>query len=285
MEIEAAGWKVCRFERGGDLSRAARGADVIVNAAHPGDYTRWAAEQPALTARVIQAVRVSGATLIQPANVYVFGQTAPERFAADTPHAATNPLGRLRIRMEQDLRDADIPVILLRAGDFLDTEASGNWFDKVMAPSLAKGVLTWPGDPEVPHAWAFLPDVARAALQLAEIRADLPRFADIPFGGHALSGRQMAALAAQVLGRPVRLRRMPWWPIRLLTPVWPLARHLLEMRYLWDKPHRLDDAALRAALPGFRPTDPATALARALAPLAPKPKAPDHGRNRAARAG
>ena len=49
-----AGWTVRLFDRKTDsLPDAAYGADIIVNAAHPGDYTRWTAEQPALTASVV----------------------------------------------------------------------------------------------------------------------------------------------------------------------------------------------------------------------------------------
>ncbi|WP_305970161.1 MULTISPECIES: epimerase [unclassified Mameliella] len=262
-----AGWRVTLFDRGqDDLAQAARGVDIIVNGWNPA-YTDWATQVPGLTEQVIAAARASGATVIVPGNVYVFGKDAPEAFDPGVPHAARNPLGRVRIEMEQTYRDAGIPVILLRAGDFLDTAASGNWFDLQMAPSLKKGVLTYPGDPAVPHAWAFLPDMARAAVALAERREMLPRFAEVNFPGYTLTGQDMAGLIGGTLKRQVRVKRMAWWPVRLAALVWPLGAKLVEMRYLWDKPHHLTKDSFDALLPDFRSTPVDDALAAAVAPV------------------
>ncbi|MCR8548273.1 epimerase [Salipiger sp. P9] len=265
-----AGWEVSLYQRGTDLMAAARGADVIVNGWNP-PYHLWAAELPGLTDRVIAAARVSGATVLQAGNLYVYGAGSPECLSVDTPHRARNPLGRLRIRTEAQLRAAGVKVILLRAGDFLDTEPSGNWFDRILAPKLAKGVLTYPGAPEIPHAWAFLPDVGRAALALAERRGDLPSFTEVLFPGSPLSGRDIAAHLETITGHDVALRGFSWWPLHLARPVWPMAGDLLEMRYLWNMPHRLDPAPFRALLPEFRTTPAEEALRAATAHLMDPP--------------
>lgn len=262
-----AGWHIRLFDRASDdLAQAAQGADVIVNGWNPA-YRDWAAQVPVLTQQVIAAARTAGATVIVPGNVYVFGKDAPEAFGPNTPHDARNPLGRIRVDMEAAYRTSGVPVILLRAGDFLDTAASGNWFDLQMAPSLRKGVLTYPGNPDVPHAWAYLPDMARAVVALAERREHLPRFADIAFPGLTLTGREMAAQCGKILDRPVRIRRMAWWPLRLVSPVWRKGAKLLEMRYLWDKSHHLSRDKFDALLPDFVETDVAEALASAIAPV------------------
>jgi nucleoside-diphosphate-sugar epimerase len=258
------GWTLQRFDRqNDDLDRAAEGADLIVNGWNP-PYPDWAAQLPGQTAAIRRAAERSGATVLVPGNVYVFGPEAPERLGSDTPHRAHNPLGRLRIEMEQSWRDSNVQVILLRCGDFLDDAASGNWFDRVMAPKLTKGSLTYPGRPDIPHAWAYLPDVARAAADLVERREALPRFAEIPFPGHTLTGQALGELCAAALGRPVRIAPFAWWQLALAMPVWPMARHLREMRYLWDMPHRLEAETLAASLPDFRASSPAEAVASAV---------------------
>jgi nucleoside-diphosphate-sugar epimerase len=259
-----AAWQVRGFDRASDsLPEAAQGADLIVNGWNP-TYDRWAAELPGLTAQVIGAAKASGATVLIPGNVYVFGAEAPEEFGPSVPHGATNPLGRLRAEMEASYRASGVRTIVLRAGDFIDTEGSGNWFDRVVAARLDSGILTYPGPLDVPHAWAYLPDVARAAVELAAMREDLPRFAEIPFPGYTLTGRELAQACAAALGRPVRARQMAWWPIQAARPVWPMARHIVEMRYLWDKPHRLEGETFRRFLPDFRETPMKEALAHAL---------------------
>jgi nucleoside-diphosphate-sugar epimerase len=263
-----AGWRVRLFDRAADrLPEAAIGADVIVNGWNP-TYDRWGDLLPVLTDTVIEAARASGATVIQPANVYVYGASAPETLGPDTPHAARNPLGRLRIEMEARLVAAGIPVILLRAGDFIDTDASGNWFDRVLLAKLPKGRLDYPGDPDVPHAWAWLPDLGRAAVALAERRAALGRVEEVLFPGYALTGRDLTRLVGAAAGRPLRLARFAYWPLQLARPFWPLAGGLLEMRYLWTMPHRLDGTRFARQVPGFRETPVEDAIAAALAGLA-----------------
>lgn len=262
--FRTAGWRVRTFDRATDsLPEAVLGADLIVNGWNP-TYDRWAAELPGLTAQVIGAAKASGATVLIPGNVYVFGAEAPDLFGPSVPHGAKNPLGRLRIEMEAAYRAAGVRTIVLRAGDFIDTEGSGNWFDKVIAAKAASGVLTYPGPLDVPHAWAYLPDMARAAVALAEMRGELPVFADIPFPGYTLTGRELVDACAAALGRPIRARQMAWWPIQAARLVWPMARHLLEMRYLWEKPHRLERRSFERLLPEFRETALEDALARTL---------------------
>lgn len=259
-----AGWQVQRFDRKRDnLRMAAQGVDVIVNGWNPL-YPDWATQVPALHDQVIEAAKSSGATVILPGNVYVFGARTPSPWNSASPHQAENPLGQSRIRMEEAYRASGVQVILLRAGDFIDTSASGNWFDAVLTKRLARGRFTWPGDPDIPHAWAWLPDLARAAVGLAERRAQLPAWSDIPFPGYTLSGREMAAALNQVLAREVQLRRMSWLPLQLLRPVLPMARCLLEMRYLWDTPHSLAGDEFSQVLPGFQATPVQDALARAM---------------------
>lgn len=261
QSFETAGWAVRRFKRGTDLMQAAQGADVIVNGWNPA-YTDWARDLPGLTAQVIKAARASDATVIIPGNVYVFG--APGTWGPDTPHKAQNPMGRLRIEMEQTYRESGVQVINLRAGDFIDTEASGNWFDLIMTKTFAKGVFTYPGAPDARRAWAYLPDVARAAVALAEKRTQLPQYSDIPFPGYTLSGHDLCDAISNATGKPQRVKRMAWWPIRMAGLVWPMGRRLVEMSYLWSMPHQLDPTRFHDLLPDFKPTDLTTALRTAL---------------------
>ncbi|TMV07135.1 epimerase [Ruegeria sediminis] len=259
-----SGWSVRGFDRRTDnLMIAAQGADVIVNAWNP-PYPDWASQLPGLHRKVIEAAAASGSTVIVPGNVYVFGAGTPGPWSGATPHQARNPLGRIRIEMEEGYRASNVRTIILRAGDFIDTETSGNWFDRVMIKPLARGRFIYPGDPDVPHAWGYLPDLARAAVALAEMRGELPRFADVPFAGYTLTGRQIAEALSRNTGREVSVARMKWWPVQLARPFWRLAPHLIEMRYLWNTPHCLDGTFFDTLVGDFVQTDIEAALRTAI---------------------
>ncbi|SPJ30450.1 sugar nucleotide-binding protein [Falsiruegeria mediterranea] len=259
-----AGWTVKPFDRKSDsLNLAAQGVDVIVNGWNPA-YPDWAKSVPGLHAQVIEAARLSNATVIVPGNVYVFGADTPAPWSEARPHKAQNPLGRIRIEMERAYAASGVRTIILRAGDFIDTQASGNWFDMIMAKKLSSGRFVYPGDPSIDHSWAYLPDLCRAAVQLAEMRYDLPRFCDVPFPGYNASGLELAQHLSVLLGRDVAIKRMNWLPIKILQPVWPMARCLVEMSYLWRTAHSLDGTRFHELLPEFQETPVEQALASAI---------------------
>jgi nucleoside-diphosphate-sugar epimerase len=246
-----AGWEVRKFKRGQEgMATAAKGADVIVNGLNPQNYKDWVTELPKIAQQVVGAAKASGATIIQPGNVYNYGAQQGE-WGADTPHRATTKKGRARIEMERILRESNVQVILLRAGDFLDTKNSGNFFD-FLTSKLGKGQFIYPGQASIPHAWAFLPDMARAAVSLAEMRRQLGPFEDVPFAGLTARGEELRAALAKQTGRKVALKPFPWLFMKLASPFWLLAREMQEMRYLWDLPHSLSSARLHTLLPGFK---------------------------------
>lgn len=267
-----AGWRVKVFDRSvDDLQEAARGVDVIVNGWNPL-YPDWLEHVPRLTAQVIAAAKAVDATVIVPGNVYVYGPDSPGVWGVSTAHRATNRLGEIRRNMERDYQQSGVRTILLRAGDFIDTEASGNWFDMILTKHIAKGKLTYPGARDLDHAWAYLPDLARAAVMLAQNRDQLNQFEDVPFAGFTLSGEQLAAALAEVIGRPVRIKAFDWWLLKLVSVVWKLAPYLLEMRYLWATAHQLDGARFGELLPDFEATDIHIALRNALPQVVVRPQ-------------
>ncbi|MGR3722745.1 epimerase [Abyssibius alkaniclasticus] len=275
-----AGWQVRRYKRGGDIAAAALGVDVVVNAMNPPGYRNWAKFQPEIAALGLKAARVSGATLLVPGNVYNFG-TAAAPWGVNTPQRPQTRKGRIRVAMEQSLRDAtDVQVIILRGGDFIADGGGQGVFGLVVAKQLGKGVVTAMGDMNAAHAYAYLPDMARAAVELAAARASLPRFADIPFAGHRLSIRQIADTYAALLNRSMRIKPFGWWMLRLASPFMVLARELLEMRYLASHPHWMENTELRRYLPDFKPTTTEAMLSAAMpASLAPHPARPADARS------
>jgi len=278
----AAGWRVCAQMRRAPaiplpvgvtpvicdaldtaaLIDAAHGADVLINALNP-DYTRWDTLVPPLAASVLAVARASGATLMLPGNVYNFGAELPPVLTETTPEVANTDRARIRIALEQQMREAaanGVRSIVIRAGDFFGG-GPGSWFDLVIAKDLGKGRVTMPGPAEVPHAWAYLPDLARVFVAVATRRAELAPFETLHYAGETLTGAELHRAIEAVCGRTLKRAQLPWWALRLASPVVPMCRALVQMRYLWLRPHRLDDQRLR----GLIGEPPRTPLDRALA--------------------
>lgn len=250
--FRAAGWQVRSYRRGTDMAAAARGAELIVNGLNSPMYHDWARLIPEITGNVLAAARASGARVLVPGNVYVYGDQ-PGPWGPETPQRPVSRKGAIRAEMEARYHaaaEAGQRVIVLRGGDFVDPAAPGTIWRMVMLKRVAQGRLTAMGRPEVRRAYAWLPDMARAAVALAEL-PDLPDFADVPFAGQAVSLTDIAATLQWRTGRSYRIGRFPWWALRLAAPVWELGRELGEMRYLYDLDHALDPAPMARLLPGF----------------------------------
>lgn len=242
-----------------DIARWAGRADVVVHALNP-PYPRWQAEAlPALEHGMALARRM-GARLLLPGNVYGFGRNLPARLDARTPVPAIGQgqthKGGLRAAMEDRLRGAalqgELRSTVIRAGDFFGA-GRGTWFDLCVVRSLAKGRLAYPGPLELEHAWAWLPDLARGFVQVAEAsrRGSLTDFEDLPWPGFSPTGRALLeaveSAAADLGCAPPsgrwRQGAFPWWFIRSTGWAWPTGRELAEMAYLWQRPHRLEGEA------------------------------------------
>ena len=259
----------------------AAGAEVVVHALNPSNYTLWKAQLLPMARQGMDIAEHLGARFALPGNVYNFGAAMPATLNDRTPQWPTTDKGRLRVQFEDELRlrAPRLRSFILRAGDFFGA-GSGAWFDQMVAKSAAKGSLVYPGPRGVAHAWAYLPDMARAMVGLAELDT-LPDHVDIPFEGYTLTGTQLmdgieAVARADGLGggRPFKRGGAPWPVLTLMSWFMPLWREILEMRYLWNTPHGLDGRALARLLPAFRATPLPDALRASLAEMgiAPSPR-------------
>jgi nucleoside-diphosphate-sugar epimerase len=256
--LAAKGWEVRRYARGSDMTLAAKGAALIVNALNPPGYHNWDQLIPEITSAVLAAGRASGATVLVPGNVYPYGKE-PGPWGPDTPHRPNSRKGRIRAEMEARYREAattDGPrTILLRGGDFLLPTAPQLLMNQMTLSKVAKGKITALGAADALHAYAYLPDMARAALGLLDLGDALPAYADIPFAGHAFTINDLAARIARLTGRPIQVSHFPLWFFTLTSPFWELARELREMLYLNSLPHQMDPGPMRRWLPDHCDTD------------------------------
>lgn len=257
-----------------DVLAAARGCAVIVHAVNPPGYRRWAELVLPMIDNSIAAARAEGATLVLPGTLYNHGPDAFPLLHEDSPQHPVTRKGAIRVAMEQRLRQAtesgpvlqgqagrSCRVLILRAGDFFGPRCGNSWFAQgLVRPGRPVRRILNPAAAGVGHQWAYLPDVARTLIELLEQREQLPAFASFHMGGHwDADGQQMVQAIQRVVqgqgGGLPRVRAFPWPLLQLASPFVTTLRELLEMRYLWRTPVRLDNRRLLATL-GHEPHTP-----------------------------
>jgi nucleoside-diphosphate-sugar epimerase len=234
-----------------DVVRAAQGVDCIVHGANPPMYKRWRELALPMLANSIEAARVSGARLIFPGNVYNFGPDAWPVVNEQSPQHPTTLKGVVRVEMEHMLQRAaqehGVRSLVVRAGDFFGGHSPSSWFSTLMVkPGRPVKSVWFPGTADVGHAWAYMPDLAETMVRLVEVQQGLPAFDVFHFAGHWTPRTiELAEAVRRVVGKPrLPIRALPWWLVRAVSPFVGFMREILEMRYLWQVPLRLDNRKL-----------------------------------------
>lgn len=262
-----AGWRVRSLVRPGKVAFAARGTDVVevvtrdsaveaardcsivLNALNPA-ITMWQRDALSHAYAGIAAAEANGATLMFPGSVWNFGRNMPPVIDENTPQNPTMRKGRMRAEIEQRISEAcdrGMRAIVLRSGDYFGS-GRGSWFDLVVVKELDKNRITYPGPDDVVHPWAYVPDLADAAVKLAAKRASFAPFETFGFPGYAVTGREMIETIDAAMRIKANVRHMSWWTLKTIGQLIALGRELSELEYLWTVPHRIDGTKLEATI-------------------------------------
>lgn len=241
---------------------AAKGAAIIVHAVNPPGYRGWARQVLPMIDNTIAAARTSGARILLPGTIYNYDPAAHPAIDEATPQRAHTRKGQIRIEMEARLEAAaseGVRALILRAGDYFGPRSTQNsWFASgLVKPGEAVKAILYPGDKDIGHAWAYLPDVGETFARLADREAELPAFARFHFDGHwDADGTAMVRAIARAAGqqRP-NVRQLPWALLPIAGLFSETLRELAEMKPFWRHPVRLENRKLVAFL-GEEPRTP-----------------------------
>ncbi len=249
MQFAARGTEIVQAVTRDEAIKAGAGCDVVLNALSP-HIIEWDKNALSHGYAGIAVAEANNATLLYPGNLFIFGPDMPAVVDETTPPKPSSRKGQMKAEIEQRILEATergMRAILLRAGDFFGS-GTGSWFDLVVVKEIAKQRLTYPGPNHITHEWAYLPDLARTWVTLAEKRDTFPAFETFGFPGHAITGRELIAAIEVATGATFRAREMSWWMLKTFGRMLKLGRELIELEYLWKTPHRISGDKLRAAI-------------------------------------
>ena len=243
---------------------AAKGASVVYQCLN-APYTQWPERFPPLQRGVLAAAERNDALLVSLENLYGYGPTGGKPMTEDLPLAATTVKGRTRAAMTGELlaaaADGRVRVAIGRASDFFGpgvTQGS-TLGERVFGNAQAGRRADFIGDPDLPHTYSYVPDIAAAWPPSAPTPAQQAQVWHLP-GPATVTTRALLDLVAAEVGHPVGIRSVPKLAVRALGLVNPTLRELAEMSYEFDQPFVLDTSKYQAA---FGPAG--TPLAAALA--------------------
>lgn len=235
------------------------GVAVIVHAVNPPGYRNWSSLVVPMIDNTLAAARAAGgARVVLPGTVYNFDPARTSVIDENSPRNARTRKGRIRVALERKLEEAapEVPSLILRAGDFFGPGTRASWFAQAMVrpgQPVRKFTSMAPG---VPHAYAYLPDLAAAFAGLLAIPERLRAHETVQFAGHwDATGTRMRDAVRRVVGRDLPERAFPWWMMRLAAPFGGFPKEALEIEPVWRHPMRLDNGRLVDLL-GVEPHTP-----------------------------
>jgi len=237
---------------------AVRGMDIVVHAAAV-PYPEWPQLVPLLAENALAAAEASGATLVFPGNVYVYGRPRSRFVTEDHPQEPQTVKGRIRLGIErrflQAHQEGRVDLVLPR---FPDVYGPGGMHDDLRP--VFEGALTgkpcrWPLDADALHEFILNDDAAEAILKLVGTPASHGRAVQVP-GARPIVARDFIRLVYAAAGSSEpSVRVFGRGMYRLVGLFNKMARSAYEMAYLFEDPILLDGSLYRS-LTGIRP--PAT---------------------------
>ncbi|MFE5811352.1 NAD-dependent epimerase/dehydratase family protein [Streptomyces sp. NPDC056491] len=235
----------------GRLTDLARGATALHSCAAP-PYHQWAGQWPPLASSLCAAAEATGAVLVMLGNLYGYGPVDGP-LTEELPLAATGPKGRVRAAVWEQARSLHeqgrIRAVEVRASDFFGPGVTdgGHLAGRVVPPLLRGKPVTTLGDPNAPHSWTYLPDVARTLAEVAGEERAWGRAWHVPTQPALSVAEMVDRLAAQAGTGPIAVRRLPSAVVGVASLVSPLLRELKEVRYQFDRPFIVDSSAYEKA--------------------------------------
>jgi nucleoside-diphosphate-sugar epimerase len=232
------------------LSRVAQGASAIYNCANP-PYHRWATDWPPIAASLLQTATEVGAVLVTVNNLYAYGPVDHPMTERD-PLAPVGIKGQVRAKMWTDALAAHqsgrVRVTEARASDYFGPglTTTSHLGSRVVPRLLAGRPIRVLGNPDAPHSWTYVPDVARTLVVLATDPRAWGRAWHVPTSPPR-SQRQVIADMAGIAGvASPSVGSVPNWILRLGGLFSPTIRELREVTYQFDRPFVLDSTLARS---------------------------------------
>jgi nucleoside-diphosphate-sugar epimerase len=263
-----ADWRAVDVNDPEAAADAAKGASVVYQCLN-APYTQWPELFPPLQRGVLAAAERTGALLVTLENLYGYGPDGGRPMTEDLPLAATTVKGRTRAAMTGELLAAAeagrVRFAIGRASDFFGAGVTqgSTLGERVFGNALAGRRADFIGNPDLPHTYSYVPDIAAGLATLGlDARAE-GKVWHLP-GPQTVTTRALLDLLAAEVGHPVAIRSVPKLAVRALGLVNPMMRALAEMAYEFDQPFTLDTSKYQSAF-GAAGTPLADAIAETVA--------------------
>jgi nucleoside-diphosphate-sugar epimerase len=242
-----------------DPTRAARlleGADVAFVCVAPEPH-RFVEDGPPLLRSILAAAELHGVRLVVAGSVHLYGDTQGRPMTEESKVAPTSRSEATRAELDRLLWEVHARgkarIAVVRAADFY-----GPWVrasrlgERVFGRLIAGDPMRVDGDPQLPHSYTYIGDMARAMVHLATDERGWGKAWHAPTA-KATSTRELLERAARLVGRAARLATTGRTTTRVGGFFSPALREEYETRHRVEKPFVVESETFTRTF-GLAPT-------------------------------
>ena len=278
---EGVAFTACDILDADAVRRAVEGAaQVLLAIGFPYDARVWRTAWPAAMTNIVEACAAAGARIVYIDNLYQLGpqqqplrEDMPLSSAGDKPAILTEVT---RIWMAATDR---VRVAALRCPDFYGPDVPASHIGETGFGRIATGraaMLFAP--PDTPHDFAYVPDIARAAVTLLDAPDDAFGQAWNMPCAPTRTPRDILRLGAEAIGVRLKVIAIPLRLLPLFAPLSRFIREVVDVGFTWDRPYRIDAGKFRrrfwSDVTPFEVGAPAAARSFATRPIVSDPMLP-----------
>jgi nucleoside-diphosphate-sugar epimerase len=204
----------------------------------------WKKAWPNAMANLLAAAEATNARIVHIDNMYMYGpqDTALHEDMPLTRHGVKPAARAEATRMWQKAaRAGRVLWAALRAPDFYGPGVGRSHIGDTGLGLVAKGKsATLLMEPDQPHAFAYVPDLGRAAVSLLDAGDDaFNQVWHVPCAP-TRTPRQLLAIGADAVGQKLKVISIPSWLLPVMGVAVPFVREYAEMRFTWNRPYHVD---------------------------------------------
>lgn len=204
----------------------------------------WKQVWPRAMANFIAAAEKTNTRVVHVDNMYMYGpQDVPLHEDLPLTSYGLKPSARSDATRlwQRAAREGRVKWAALRAPDFYGPGVDRSHIGETGLVAIAQGKnANLLMEPDQPHAFAYVPDIGRAAVTLLD--ADDSAFNQVWHVPCAptRTPRQLLQLGADAAGQTLKLMALPSWLLPVIGVVSPVMREFSEMRFTWNRPYQVD---------------------------------------------
>lgn len=227
------------------VRRAVDGAaQVLLSVGFPYDSRVWRTAWPKAMTNMVEACAAVSARVVFIDNLYQLGpQTEPRREDMPLTSSGEKPAILAEVTRIWTAASDRVRVAALRCPDFYGPGVSVSHLGASAFGELARGrraQLLAP--PDTPHDFAYVPDIARAAITLLDAPDDAYGQAWNMPCAPTRTPREILQLGADAIKAPLKIAAIPLWLLPLFGLFSRFLKEVVDVGFTWDRPYLVDSS-------------------------------------------